>query len=174
MNGKVVVRLALLAIVLAAMLHVAYSASGVNFMWIVFWGFVLGDIILMADAVLIAYLATARRGLLPLLITSTISLAIIVSVFFTSWPMRASFVASREALDVLAQGLRDQQRITIPARAGTLVVERAELRGGTVCLWTQLNKSGPTGFVQSPSPDLPVPAWSRIDLGGGWYFVTED
>ena len=108
-------------------------------------------------------------------IAGSVSLALIASVMATAWPLRLSYLLSRPSLQRLGTAIDPGQRTDGPVRAGLFVVKRAEVsRQGRVCLWTELEPDGNTGFVRCGMNGLPVNLWSSIQLDEQWYLVAED
>jgi hypothetical protein len=111
----------------------------------------------------------------PVFIAASVSLAAIASVMATAWPLRLSYLLSRPSLQRLGTAIDPGQRTDGPVRAGLFVVKRAEVSPqGRVCLWTELEPGGNTGFVRCGMNGLPVNLWSSIQLDEQWYLVAED
>jgi hypothetical protein len=109
------------------------------------------------------------------LVAPVVCLSIIISVAATHWPLRVTYVLSRDAFDSLAQRVRAGEHIATPVRAGFFTVRRAELsHHGIVCLWTYPHPAGSTGFVQCRRDYVPFNLWSLIRLDDRWQFISED
>jgi hypothetical protein len=105
------------------------------------------------------------------------AIATIASVAFTQWPLRAAWALSAPAFEDAARRLRAGERLETPRRIGLFTVRRAavtEYVRPLVCLWTDLEPNGYTGFVQWTGDDEPLSLWSNTRLSDGWHFVTED
>ena len=108
-------------------------------------------------------------------IAGSVSLALIASVMATAWPLRLSYLLSRPSLQRLGMAIDAGQRPNGPIRVGLFVVKRAEVsRQGRVCLWTELEPDGNTGFIRCGVHGLPANLWSSIRLDEQWYLVAED
>jgi hypothetical protein len=81
---------------------------------------------------------------------------------------------SRGAFDAIAQRVRAGEQMK-PQRIGLVTIRKAEVYyNGIVCLWTDLNPSGYTGFVQCAPDSMPFNLWSMIRLDARWQFISED
>jgi hypothetical protein len=133
-----------------------------------------------ANTIIVAFVAvgsrrSARQHLRPALIGPVLSLTVIISVAATNWPLRTTYAFSRNAFDTIAERLRAGEPITSPIRAGLFSIEQAELsRDGVVCLWTELQPGGNTGFVQCRRDHVPFNLWSIVRLDDRWQFISED
>ena len=109
------------------------------------------------------------------LLVPLLCLAVIVSVATTQWPLRFMYSLHRREFDFLAQRVRAGEQIPTPRRVGVFTVRRAEVRrNGVVCLWTDLEPNGNTGFVQCGREHVPFSLWSIVRLDDGWQFISED
>jgi hypothetical protein len=114
------------------------------------------------------------RRLRPVL-AGAVALTVVTTVSATAWPLRLTHALSRPALDRLAVAVQAGQRPSGDVRAGFFVIKQAEIsRKGVVCLWTDLNPVGRTGFVRCPADALPGNLWSSIQLDEQWHLVSED
>jgi hypothetical protein len=120
--------------------------------------------------------ADARgERLWPALSGAAVALAVVATVIATAWPLRLAYALSRPALQRLAVAVQAGQRPPADVRAGLFVIKQAELsRQGVVCLWTDLDPVGRTGFVQCRADSLPENRWSSIQLDEQWHLVSED
>lgn len=126
-------------------------------------------------------LGFATVALLPLVrsldrvlagITTT---AVLLSVATLNWPLRAAYVLSRSSFDRAAAEVRAGEPISTPCSIGLFRIRKAEVyHNGIVCLWTNDDPSGPTGFVQTEIDDLPFNLWSHTPLDNSWQFISED
>jgi hypothetical protein len=103
-------------------------------------------------------------------------LAVFVSVPLTHWPLRLAYKLSRPSFNSVAQSLQSGAKFQQPIRVGLFTIEKAEIydMNGRICLWTDLNPSGKTGFTKCPPNDVPFNLWSMIELDQDWQFVSED
>ena len=103
-------------------------------------------------------------------------LSLILSVGVTCWPLRVSFALSRNAFEAVALRVRSGERVSTPSRIGLFRIRQAELsNGGVVCLWTDLDPAGHTGFVQCDQDKaVKFNLWSIIPLEDRWQFISED
>jgi hypothetical protein len=123
----------------------------------------------------LGWAAVTKKPLRPALTAASLALFVVASVIFTDWPLRLSYVLSRPALQRLAQSVQEGQQPNGPVRIGLFVIRQAEVsRQGTICLWTEVDPSGNTGFVQCDAKNLPLNLWSSIPLDEQWSFVAED
>ncbi len=102
-------------------------------------------------------------------------LAVVISVFVTRWPLHAAYRFSRPAFERTAAELRAGRGASGPRWVGLFRIQRAELdRRDIVCLWTDLDSSGRTGFVQCGPVDPPFNLWSHTPLDDEWQLIEED
>lgn len=103
------------------------------------------------------------------------SLALIASVVTMHWPLRASYLLSRPALDQLARDVQAGQPLPGPTRVGLFTIKQVEVsRQGIVCLWVDLNPAGKEGLVQCGPAHPPFNLWSMISLDDRWQYIAED
>ena len=153
---------------------VLVSATGGEKVAVVLLAIVLGMAIIIVGSLLIGYRRHTQRRVLSASIAPVVALGIIVSVAATHWPMRVSYAMSRSAFDAVAQRVRAGDHVK-PHRVGLFTIRRAEVyHNGVVCLWTGLNPSGCTGFVQCGPDYVPFNLWSMVRLDGRWQFISED
>jgi hypothetical protein len=155
--------------------EVIHSATGGERVGVVVLAIVLSAAAIIVGSLLVGYRRHTHRNVLPVLVAPVLSLAITISVAATHWPLRASYAMSRGSLDAVAQRIRSGEHVTIPRRAGLFTVRRVELsRHDIVCLWTQPDPAGSTGFVQCRRDYVPFNLWSIIRLDDRWQFISED
>lgn len=131
--------------------------------------------LVVVTAQLVADRVGSKRRVVPALVASVLTFAVIASVAVTHWPLRAAFAWARDSFDDLDRRLRAGERIDAPVHAGALTVRRAEIsRQGLVCLWTCLDDSGRTGFVRAAPEGLPVHLWTWTRMDEDWHLVAED
>jgi hypothetical protein len=124
---------------------------------------------------LLGFTCSKRQRLWPVIVAAATCLAIIASVVTVHWPLRARYVLSRSSLDQLAQNVRAGEPLVGPTRVGLFTIVEAEVnRHGIVCLWTDTNPSGKTGFVQCRPDYVPFNLWSMVSLDECWQFISED
>lgn len=103
-----------------------------------------------------------------------VTVLILGSVGASHWPLRVAYVVSRPALERAAAEVRLGHPFE-HRRVGLIEIRRAEIsRTGVVCLWTDTNPSGRTGFVQTPPYNIPFNLWSVTSLDQRWQFISED
>ncbi len=101
------------------------------------------------------------------------TLAILLSVATSNWPLQAAYVLSRPSFDRVAAQVRAGEPPNTPCSIGLFRIRKAEMyHNGIVCLWT--NTTGSTGFVQTGPDDLPFNLWSHTQLDNSWQFISED
>ncbi len=117
--------------------------------------------------------ANCHRGRCTAVIT--VSLAIVPSIVFWEWPMRLTFAVSSSALSRLADQVAAGKPPSLPAKAGLFTVRSVEVRGPSICLWTDASPAGPSGFVRHPPGVTPrVNVWSDTCLTARWRYMEED
>jgi hypothetical protein len=159
---------------LLALAAVLVSATGGEKVAVVLLAIVLGLAIIIVGSLLIGYRRHTQRRTLPAFIAPVLALGIIASVAATHWPLRVSYSVSRGAFDSIAQRVRAGEQVK-PQRVGLVMIRKAEVyHNGIVCLWTGLNPSGKTGFVQCGPDDVPFNLWSMVRLDARWQFISED
>ena len=110
-----------------------------------------------------------------LLFAGIASIAILLSVMTSNWPLHAAYVLSRPSFDRVAAEIRDGNSPGSPRRVGLFRIQKAEVsHNGVVCLWTDVDPSGYSGFVQHGANDLPFNLWSHTQLDDSWQFIKED
>jgi len=103
------------------------------------------------------------------------ALAILLSVATSNWPLQAAYVLSRTSFDRVAAQVRAGDPPSTPCLIGLFRIRKAEVyHNGIVCLWTDDDSGGPTGFVQTGPDDLPFNLWSHTPLDNSWQFISED
>jgi hypothetical protein len=151
------------------------SATAMEKTAIFCFGWVVCSVIVGLTLAWLHWSAVKRRSLWPPLTTASLALVGAISVVTTDWPLHLSFALTRPAFQRLAERVRAGQQTDAPVRIGLFVIKQTEVsRQGTVCLWTQLDPSGNTGFVQCGANSVPLNLWSRIQLDEQWNLVAED
>jgi hypothetical protein len=112
------------------------------------------------------------------------SLACIVSVGLTFWPLHLAFRASRPAFEDYAKRLQAGYTPAKPERVGLFVIRKAEFRDGRPCLWIDPHPYGYGGFVRNPFggvnwaagllPNIAFNLRSDIPLDADWAYIKED
>lgn len=108
-----------------------------------------------------------------------------LTMLLAQWPLRLAFLASRPALDRLADAVATGQAPGWPARAGFFMVVNSAVdpTTGNVGLITDPNPSGRSGFVRvNPAGGVsPVGLGGPfhnlggdLPMGGGWRYQSED
>jgi hypothetical protein len=108
-----------------------------------------------------------------------------LTMLFTLWPFRLAFLASKPALDRLADRVALRQPRGLPLRAGLFLVVGSivDTTTGNVGLIIDPAPSGRSGFVRvSLVPGMPRgrrdgPFYNLnydLELGGGWWYQNED
>ncbi len=109
------------------------------------------------------------------LFMGTTTIAILLSVATSDWPLRTAYTLSRPSFERVAEHVRAGDEIDTPCLVGLFRIRKAEVyHNGVVCLWTEDDSAGPTGFVQCGSDDPPFNLWSHTRLDGCWQFISED
>jgi hypothetical protein len=103
-------------------------------------------------------------------------LAVFISVPIAHWPLRLAFKLSRPSFDQIASSVQKGSTFSQPFRVGLFRIKRAEIHkyNRKICLWTDLDPAGKTGFARVPPHDVPFNLWSMIELDEDWQFVSED
>jgi hypothetical protein len=160
---------------LMALAAVLISATGGELVSVVLLAIVLSAAVIIISSLLIGYRRHTQRRILPVLAAPILSLAVIISVAATHWPLHIAYAWSRESFDTIAQRVRSGEHVATPLRAGLFTVQRAELSyHGIVCLWTHPDPAGSTGFVQCRRDYVPFNLWSIVRLDDRWQFISED
>ena len=111
----------------------------------------------------------------PHLYMGIFSAGLLISIATTNWPLHAAYAFSRPSFDRLAVQIRAGNNVQTPCSAGMFRICKAELNyTGTVCLWTDDDSAGHTGFVQCGPAAPPFNLWSHTSLDDSWQFITED
>jgi hypothetical protein len=108
-----------------------------------------------------------------------------LSMLLTFWPFRLAFLASRPALDRLADRVEAGQPVTSPEWAGLyrVVASAVDPSSGSVGLIIDADPSGRTGFVRvSVGPGMPASRSSSpfsnlnfdLQLPERWWYECED
>ena len=108
-------------------------------------------------------------------LAATAVIAVVLSVAVSNWPLHAAYRLSRPSFEQVAAEVRQGKGFDEPRQVGLFRVARAELNHrGVVCLWTDLEPSGYTGFVQCGPEKPPFNIWSHQALDATWQFISED
>jgi hypothetical protein len=104
-----------------------------------------------------------------------------LSMPLTHWPLRLAFLASRPAMDRLADRVAAGQPVAGPEWAGLfrVVGSAVDPASGNVGLITDLNPSGHSGFARSGAPGGPpigpfCNLWFDLRLDDRWWYECED
>ncbi len=99
-----------------------------------------------------------------------------VSVPITNWPLRAAFKLCHSSFDKIASSLQAGKTFPNPIQIGFFSIKKAEIctLNGKICLWTNLDPAGKTGFTKCPINNVPFNLWSIIKLDNDWQFISED
>ena len=104
------------------------------------------------------------------------SVALLLSVAFTDWPLRVSFAFHRPALEVHAETFLAGEPVTTPTRFGLFTVMEVKYHQGNVGY--QLTGGGWGGtflVLKDPSNDF---VWINTNwewaLGGDWFHVSQN
>ncbi len=100
------------------------------------------------------------------------ALLLTLTVVLSDWPFRLVLGLSRPALRRAARAIDSGAKPS--SSLGWFPIRRVEERAGVTAYWTDLDPSGFSGLVYSPSGSLPFNLWSERALGEGWYFISED
>ena len=160
---------------IAAITVCLFVALGLVPLYVLFLGIFLSTLIVCAGTVLIVSCLSSSEGFRAALATTVITLAISISAITTSWPLHITYTLSRGAFDSVASRVRSGERIVTPIRAGLFQIRRIEVSNHKViCLWTAVDPSGNTGFVQCPPGQVPFNLLSIVQLDDQWQFISED
>lgn len=133
--------------------------------------------VIVAHCFAIPWLRFRRRPLGPPIAVGILCLSINLSSAIFQWPARLSYAASRPSLEKIATEVRSGRSLSVPRRAGLLVVQRAEIRrGDVVCLWTDFQPGGNSGFVacDAERAEREFNLFDRLSLDDRWQFIIED
>jgi hypothetical protein len=149
--------------VVAVLALVWLSATAMEKAAIFLFGCVVCLVIVGLTFAWLRWSAVKQRSLWPPFTTASLALVGALSVVTTAWPLRLSFALTRPAFQRLAESVRAGQQTDAPVRIGLFVIKQTEVsRQGAVCLWTELDPGGNTGFVQCGANSVPLNLWSRI------------
>ncbi len=108
----------------------------------------------------------------------------LVCCFSGREPLRLAFLASRPALDRLADRIERGEQVNLPERAGVyrIVASRRDPRTGEVLLLIDDRNYTQSGFARNPKPiqpgddnlDGPALIWLRLGLDPPWSYKYED
>ena len=118
-------------------------------------------------------------------------LLVVVSIPFTDWPVRATFMMHRGALQAIADRVHAGEALPRETRVGILRFRQIRQSRNQGHVGFQLNGGAgggmyfvatPPGFVGEPSSHGPLRnfrnVWDNtnwtVDLGDGWYLVEQD
>ena len=148
----------------AAMVAASLSFVEPILLWI------LGAVFCLCVFVAIPFVRNLR-----MIFVGTTVIAIVLSVAVTNWPLRAVFSMSRPTFDQIADDVRKGNVPKTPCRVGLYRIRKAEVyHNNVVCLWTDLNPNGKSGFVLCPPENPPFNLWSHVPLDASWQFIAED
>src|SRR5437870_4867916 len=151
------------------------SATGCEQVTMILIAILLCFVTFIIGSVLVGWRRYTCRPVSIILLGPLLCLAAIISVAVTHWPLRVTYSLHRRAFDSLAQRVRAGEDVTSPRRVGVFTIRRAELYyNGIVCLWTDPQPAGNTGFVQCGRDHVPFSLWSIVRLDDGWQFISED
>lgn len=135
---------------------IGYSALGFHPLWLFLPAFAAVHIVLF---MLFALAAPAIPLTWRWRVTGFAAIAVIVSVLFTHWPLRLTFVMHRPWLESIAQQVQAEGTIDSPKCIGAFRFQRI-IR----------NDRGSIGFKLNGSPGNGVHfVWSPTDSSHGWY-----
>lgn len=104
-----------------------------------------------------------------------ISLALIVSVFTTHWPLKAHYHLVKGRLNRIADRVEAKEPVSLPCQVGLFRIKKAEVYGnGITCLWTGDNPAGHAGFVRTSPDKVRFNLWAMVQLDNDWQFIKED
>jgi cytochrome c oxidase subunit IV len=154
---------------------VLVSATGGERVSVVLLAVVLAAAAIVIGCMFVGYKRYTHRPVIPAIIAPVMCLLIICSVAMTHWPLRVAYALSRGSFDALARRVRAGEVVATPVHVGFFIIRRAELsRSDIVCLWTDPDPAGSTGFVQCRPDYVPFNLWSQIRLDDHWQFISED
>lgn len=112
---------------------------------------------------------------LRLLFAGITTLAVLLSVMTSNWPIRAAFALTRKSFDQMAAQVLAGTPPQTPCRIGLFRIEKAEIyHNGVARLWTDDDSGGSTGFVKYGNDDLPFNLWSHLRPDDSWHLIRED
>ena len=130
----------------------------------------LGTVLCVVIFVIVVFSRSVR-----MMLVGTTVIAVILSIATSNWPLMAAFNSSRHELERIAKEVRSGNAPSSTVTAGFFRIRKAEVAyNGVVCLWTNPNSSGNSGFVRFPRDNPPFNLWSHFRLDDNWQFITED
>jgi hypothetical protein len=175
MKRRVIDGLLICFLCLLALAEILVSAAGGEKVGVGLVAIFLSANVAVVGLLLMTYQRHTNRRTLSGCVLSLVTFAVIVSVAVTQWPLRVTYALSKSSFDALARRVQSGEQIKTPVNAGFFIVQRAELsRERIVCLWTEPNPGGNTGFVQCRPDYVPFNLWSMVRLDNYWQFIAED
>ena len=102
-------------------------------------------------------------------------LAVIIGAIVNHWPLRWRFAISLAKMEQLADQMEGGLELEGPRAVGLFLVEKAELKRGVPCFWTDANSAGPVGFVRcTPEQAHNFNLWSTERMNDRWQLIVED
>ena len=159
-------RLSTIGIITLALIAVVMS------LWPIEWYLLALMCLILLFAVLGILLFSSSRAQLCI---GTLAAVFLISIATTNWPLRVAYSVSRPSFDRVASQIRAGEAITTPCFVGMFRIQKAEINyTNTVCLWTDDDLAGHTGFVQCSPVAPPFNLWGHTGLDDSWQFITED
>jgi hypothetical protein len=158
-----------------AVLAVGASVALMEQTAVILCGVLAFAVAVVMTCTLVGFARSRRQRLWPILVAAAACLALIASVPYAHWPLRAAYFLSRASFERLAQDACSGRPAAGPVRVGLFTVKQVEVnRHGIVCLWVDTDPAGRTGFVQCGPVHVPFNLWSMIILDDRWQFIAED
>jgi hypothetical protein len=118
---------------------------------------------------------TIRHPMFRNMVAIPVALAVLISVLWTSWPLRLSYLAARPALRTLADRVEKGEKIQTPCRAGIFTIRKAERDWhGVVMLWTNTHDGNEFVLTSAENVKSGFNVWFTVRLDEDVQFVWED
>ncbi len=104
-------------------------------------------------------------------------LFVIFSVCATHWPLKMQYKMIKSNLNRIAALVEAKKSVAMPQRIGLIQIVKVQVwDNGVICLWTDDDPNGPSGFVRtSPEKvDSQFNLWAHIDIDDQWQFIEID
>lgn len=103
------------------------------------------------------------------------AILVVLGTLTVNLPLQAVFQVYHPKFDETAHQLAAGNGVSTSFWVGPIHICKAEQNiKGVVCLWTDDDPNGRTGFVQHEPSRLPFNLWSHLVLNDKWQFISED
>lgn len=103
-----------------------------------------------------------------------VSIAMLVSIGLTNWPLRLSFAYIRPRLEAYIWCLKVGDAVPSSIHTGIFDIIRVEQRDGGYLFWLSDTADGGAVFVKGASLSARLNEWSSVHLADNWWYVFID